>query len=68
MQGLVFLRYASSCFKLVETEILQNRPMRRGVVMLMETRDFASKSALFLPCEAQYEYLDNLLEDSEGVA
>ena len=42
--------------------------MRCGVVMLVETIDFASKSALFLPCEAQYECLDDLLEDNEGLA
>lgn len=61
--GLIFLRYAYSRFKLVEAEILKNRPMRRGVVMPVEASDFASKSALFLPREAQYEYLVNLPED-----
>ena len=61
--GLIFLRYAYSRFKLVEAEILKNRPIRRGVVMPVEASDFASKSALFLPREAQYEYLVNLPED-----
>ena len=61
--GLIFLRYAYSRFKLVEKEILKNRPMRRGRVMPVEASDFASKSALFLPREAQYEYLVNLPED-----
>ena len=61
--GLIFLRYAYSRFKLVEKEILKNRPVRRGRVMPVEAKDFASKSALFLPLEAQYEYLVNLPED-----
>ena len=61
--GLIFLRYASSRFKLVEKEILKNRPVRGGRVMPVEASDFASKSALFLPKEAQYEYLVNLPAD-----
>ena len=58
--GLIFLRYAYSRFKLVEAEILKNRPVRNGRVLPVEASDFASKSALFLPREAQYEYLVNL--------
>lgn len=58
--GLIFLRYAYSRFKMVEAEILKNRPMRGGRVLPVEASDFASKSALFLPKEAQYEYLVNL--------
>lgn len=58
--GLIFLRYAYSRFKLVEAEILKNRPVRNGRVLPVEASDFASKSALFLPKEAQYEYLVNL--------
>ena len=61
--GLIFLRYAYSRFKLVEAEILKNRPMRNGRVMPVEASDFVSKSALFLPKEAQYEYLVNLPAD-----
>ena len=61
--GLIFLRYAYSRFKLVEKEILKNRPVRGGRVMPVEASDFASKSALFLPKEAQYEYLVNLPSD-----
>ena len=57
--GLIFLRYAYSRFKLVEKEILKNRPVRGGRVMPVEASDFASKSALFLPKKAQYEYLIN---------
>lgn len=61
--GLIFLRYAYSRFKLVETEILKNRPSRGGRVLPIEASDFAAKSALYLPKEAQYEYLLNLPED-----
>ena len=61
--GLIFLRYAYSRFKLVEKEILKNRPVRNGRVMPVEASDFASKSALFLPREAHYEYLVNLPAD-----
>ena len=53
--GLIFLRYAYSRFKLVEAEILSNRPSRGGRVLPVEASDFAAKSALFLPKEAQYD-------------
>lgn len=61
--GLIFLRYAYSRFKMVEAEILKNRPYRGGRVMPVEASDFAAKSALFLPKEAQYDYLLNLPEN-----
>ena len=61
--GLIFLRYAYSRFKMVEAETLKNRPSRGGRVMPVEASDFAAKSALFLPREAQYEYLVNLPEN-----
>ena len=61
--GLIFLRYAYSRFKRVEAEILKDRPMRNGRVIPVEAIDFAEKSALFLPREAQYDYLVNLPED-----
>ena len=61
--GLIFLRYAYSRYKLVEAEILKNRPSRGGRVMPVEASDFISKSALFLPKEAQYDYLVNLPAD-----
>ncbi|MBR3872987.1 MAG: SAM-dependent DNA methyltransferase [Clostridia bacterium] len=61
--GLIFLRYAYSRFKLVEAEILKGRPVRNGRVMPVEASDFAAKSALFLPKEAQYSYLVNLPEN-----
>ncbi len=61
--GLIFLRYAYSRFKKVEAEILKNRPSRGGRVLPVEASDFSAKSALFLPKEAQYEYLVNLPEN-----
>lgn len=61
--GLIFLRYAYSRYKKVEAEILKDRPSRGGRVMPVEASDFAEKSALFLPKEAQYEYLLNLPEN-----
>lgn len=61
--GLLFLRYAYSRFKLVEAEILKDRPMRNGRRMPVEAKDFSAKSALFLPREAQYDYLVNLPEN-----
>ena len=64
--GLIFLRYAYSRFKLIEVEILKDRPMRNGRVMPVEASDFKAKSALYLPVEAQYDYLLNLPEDIKG--
>ena len=61
--GLIFLRYSYSRFKMVEAEILRDRPSRGGRVMPVEASDFAAKSALYLPREAQYDYLLNLPED-----
>ena len=58
--GLLFLRYAFSRFKMVEAEIIKTRPMRNGRQMPVEASDFAAKSALYLPKEAQYDYLVNL--------
>ena len=61
--ALLFLRYAYSRFKMVETELLKNRPSRGGRVMPVEPNDFAAKSALYLPREAQFDYLVNLSDD-----
>lgn len=58
--ALIFLRYAYSRFKLIEAEILKNHPTRGGKVMPVQPGEFAAKSALFLPKEAQYDYLVNL--------
>lgn len=61
--GLIFLRYAYSRYKMVESEILKGRPSRDGRFIPVEASDFAAKSALYLPKEAQYDYLLNLPED-----
>ena len=58
--ALLFLRYAYSRYKMVEAEILESRPKRGGRVMPVEASDFAAKSALYLPREAQFDYLVNL--------
>ncbi len=61
--GLIFLRYAYGRFKVVEAEILKDRPTRGDRVLPVEASDFAAKSAIFLPKEAQYDYLVNLPND-----
>ena len=57
--GLIFLRYAFSRFQFVEAELLKDRPMRNGRVMPVESADFKTKSAIFLPQEARYDWLLN---------
>ncbi len=57
--GLIFLRYAFSRFQFVEAELLKDRPMRNGRVMPVEAADFKTKSAIFLPQEARYDWLLN---------
>ena len=61
--ALIFLRYAYSRFKRVEAELQKNRPCRGGRTMPIEASDFAAKSALYLPREAQFDYLVNLSDD-----
>ena len=63
--GLIFLRYAYSRFKFVEGEILKKRPMRGGRVLPVEAADFKTKSAIFLPEEARYDYLLNLPDNAD---
>ncbi len=65
--GLIFLRYAYSRFKKVEAEILKDRPSRGGRILPVEPSDFSAKSALFLPREAQYDYLVTLPENVAAV-
>lgn len=61
--ALLFLRYAYSRYKLMEAEILKNRPSRGGRVMPVEPSDFEAKSALYLPREAQFDFLVNLSDN-----
>lgn len=50
--GLIFLRYAYSRFKVVESEIIKDRPIRGGRILPVEPNDFKTKNALFLPEKA----------------
>lgn len=61
--GLLFLKYAYGRYRKVEAELMKNRPSRGGVVLPITKTDFQAKSALFLPREAQYDYLLNLPEN-----
>lgn len=63
--GLIFLRYAYSRFKFVEGEILKDRPVRNGRVLPVEAADFKTKSAIFLPEEARYEWLLNRPDNTD---
>ena len=58
--GLIFLRYAFSRYKLVEKEIMANRPVRNGRVMPVSSLDFKEKSAIYLPEMARFDYLVSL--------
>lgn len=64
--GLIFLRYAYSRFKFVEADILKDRPVRNGRVLPVEADDFKTKSAIYLPEEARYEYLLNLPDNAQA--
>lgn len=63
--GLIFLRYAYSRFKFVEADILKDRPVRNGRVLPVEAADFKTKSAIYLPEKARYDYLLNLPDDED---
>lgn len=65
--ALLFLRYAYSRFKMVEAEILKERPTRGGKVLPVEAKDFAAKSALYLPEQARFDFLVNLPEDVKSL-
>ncbi|WP_152380532.1 type I restriction-modification system subunit M [Paenibacillus brasilensis] len=63
--GLIFLRYAYSRYKMVETEILKDRPVREGRVLPVEPNDFKTKNALYLPENARYDDLLTLSDDAD---
>ena len=42
---------------------MKGRPSRGGRVIPVEASDFSAKNALYLPREAQYDYLLNLPDD-----
>jgi type I restriction enzyme M protein len=60
--GLIFLRHATNRFNAVKAEIEQNLPSRGGKKRPITQDDFKGKSAIFLPEEAQYQYILNLAE------
>eukprot|EP00828_Plagiopyla_frontata_P017138 TRINITY_DN22312_c0_g1_i1.p2 TRINITY_DN22312_c0_g1~~TRINITY_DN22312_c0_g1_i1.p2 ORF type:complete len:278 (-),score=38.20 TRINITY_DN22312_c0_g1_i1:161-994(-) len=63
--GLIFLRYAYNRFLIVKEEIEERLPSRNGKKRPVTKEDFESKSAIFLPEIARYDYLVNLTEDSD---
>lgn len=63
--GLLFLRYAYNRFKVVEAEIMKNRPVRGGRSLPVEPDDFKTKNALYLPPEARYDYLTQLPDSAD---
>lgn len=54
--GLIFHRNAYSRFKVVEREILKDRPVRGGRALPVEPNNFKTKNALYLPEKARYDY------------
>ncbi|WP_242845246.1 type I restriction-modification system subunit M [Clostridium novyi] len=63
--GLIFLRYAYNRFLMVKEEIEENLPSRNGKKRPITKEDFESKSAIFLPEIARYDYLVSLTEDAD---
>lgn len=61
--GLIFLRHAFNRFQKVKVEVVKNLPSHpeRGTRPLTKA-DFEEKNSMFLPDEAQYEYLVSLPE------
>ncbi|WP_264299873.1 class I SAM-dependent DNA methyltransferase [Nostoc sp. MG11] len=63
--GLIFLRHATNRFNAVKVEIEESLPSRGGRKRAIAKDDFKSKSAIFLPLEAQYDALLNLAEKAD---
>ncbi|MDU4847536.1 N-6 DNA methylase [Clostridium sp.] len=63
--GIIFLRYAYNRFLMVKEEIEENLPSRNGKKRPVTKEDFESKSAIFLPEIARYDYLAALEEDKD---
>src|SRR5690606_34952449 len=64
--GLIFLRHAYNRFVKVKEEIEKNRTLhpQRGKKPITKN-DFLEKNALYLPENAQYDYLVNLPESED---
>jgi hypothetical protein len=63
--GLIFLRHANNRFLKVKEEVEPTKPTRDGVRAPLTPDDFKGKAAIYLPEEAQYDYLVNLPEDQD---
>lgn len=63
--GLIFLRHATNRFNAVKTEIENSLPSRGGKKRPITKDDFKGKSAIFLPTEAQYDRILNLVENAD---
>lgn len=63
--GLIFLRYAHNRFLMVKEEIEETLPYRNGKKRPVTKEDFESKSAIFLPEIARYDYLATLPESED---
>ena len=64
--GLIFLRHAYNRFLKVKIEVEKNLPVypQRGKRSLTK-KDFEEKNSMYLPDNAQFEYLVSLPESSD---
>ncbi len=60
--GVIFLRHATFRFQMVEKALLDDPswPRRKGVPRPVVPDDFETKSAMFVPEKARYDYLARL--------
>lgn len=63
--GLIFLRHAYNRFLVVKDEIEATLPSRNGRKRPVTKEDFMSKSAIYIPQIARYDYLLDLEEGAD---
>lgn len=63
--GLIFLRHAYNRFLVVKEEIEDTLPSRNGRKRPVTKEDFMSKSAIYIPQIARYDYLLDLEEGAD---
>ena len=65
--GIIFLRHATYRFRMVEKALLEDPewPKYKGVPRPVVPEDFETKSAMFVPEKARYDYLLNLSGDQD---
>lgn len=65
--GIIFLRHATYRFRMVEKALVEDPtwPKRKGVPRPVVPDDFETKSAMFIPEAARYDYLLNLPGDQD---